>query len=72
MKLALQYLSDINGKPQAVQLPLADWQKVLAKLKKYEQTLKLKSDLTEAFEEVALLRNSKEKKQTLTDFLDEL
>ena len=72
MKLALQYLSDINGEPQAVQLPLADWQKVLAKLKKYEQTLKLKSDLTEAFEEVALLRNSKEKKQTLTDFLDEL
>lgn len=72
MKLALQYLSDIHGKPQAVQLPLADWEKVLAKLKKYEQTLKIKSDLSEAFAEVELLKNSKEKKQTLTDFLDEL
>jgi hypothetical protein len=72
MKLALQYLSDINGKPQAVQLSLTDWEKVLAKLKKYEQTLKLKSDLTEAFNEVALLKNSKGKKDTLTDFLNEL
>lgn len=72
MKLALQYLSDINGKPNAVQLPLNDWEKVLYKLKKYEQALKIKSDLKEAFEEVALLRKSKEKKQTLTDFLHEL
>ena len=72
MKLALQYLSDINGKPQAVQLPLTDWEKVLSKLKKYEQALSIKTDLKEAFEEVALLRKSKEKKQTLTDFLNEL
>jgi hypothetical protein len=72
MKLALQYLNDINGKPKAVQLSLADWEKVLAKLKKHEQTLRIKSDLTEAFEQVALLKKSKEKKQTLTDFLDEL
>jgi len=72
MKLALQYLSDVNGKPQAVQLSLTDWEKVLARLKRYEQTLKIKSDLIEAFEEVALLKNSTEKKQTLTDFLNEL
>lgn len=72
MKLALQYLSDINGTPKAVQLSLTDWEKVLAKLKKYEQALKLKTDLTEAFNEVALLKNSKEKKGTLTDFLNEL
>jgi hypothetical protein len=72
MKLALQYLNDVNGKPKAVQLSLTDWEKVLTKLKKYEQKLKIKSDLTEAFEEVALLRKSNEKKQTLTDFLDEL
>jgi hypothetical protein len=72
MKLALQYLNDVNGKPKAVQLSLTDWEKVLAKLKKYEQTLRIKSDLTEAFAEVALLRKSKEKKQSLTDFLNEL
>jgi hypothetical protein len=56
VKLALQYLNDVTGKPNAVKLSLTDWGKVLAKLKKYEQTLKIKSDLTEAFEEVALLR----------------
>ncbi|MEP6610603.1 MAG: hypothetical protein ABJA76_01915 [Mucilaginibacter sp.] len=72
MKLALQYLSDVHGKPKAVQLSLSDWEKVLTRLKKYEQTLKIKSDLTEAFKEVVLLKNSSEKKQTLTDFLNEL
>lgn len=72
MKLALQYLSDFDGNTNAVQLPINDWQKVLAKLKKYEQTLKLKFDLEEAFEEVATLKKSKQPKQTLTDFLNEL
>jgi len=46
--------------------------KVLNKLKKYEQTLKLKSDLKEALEEVTILRKSKIKKQTLNDFLNEI
>ena len=72
MKLALQYLSDINGKPQAVQLPFNDWEKVIAKLKKYEQTLKLKSDLQEAYENVGILKKSKAKKETLTEFLNGL
>ena len=72
MKLALQYLSDVNGKLQAVQLPLNDWEKVIAKLKKYEQTLKLKSDLQEAYEDVAILKKSKAKKETLTEFLNGL
>jgi hypothetical protein len=39
MKLALQYLSDSDGNPQAVQLSLTDWEKVVTRLKKYEQTL---------------------------------
>ncbi len=72
MKIDVQYVSDSNGKTQAVQLPLSEWEKVVAKLRKYEQILKIKSDLKEAFEQVALLRKSKVKKQTLTDFLDEL
>ena len=42
------------------------------KLKKYEQTLKIKSDLKYAFDQVAELRKSKKKKQTLKDFLNEL
>ena len=72
MKIALQYVSDENGKTQSVQLPITDWEKVLAKLKKYEQTLKIKTDLTEAFEQVAQLRKSKAKTQSLKDFINEL
>ncbi len=72
MKIALQFLSDSSGKTQSVQLPITDWEKVLAKLKKYEQTLKIKSDLQEAFNQVAELRKSKAKKQSLNDFLNEL
>ncbi len=72
MKVALQYLSDMDGNTQAVQLPIAEWEKVLNKLKKYEQALKLKSDLKEAFEQVALLKNSSGHKQTLNEFLSEI
>jgi hypothetical protein len=72
MKIALQYVSDSDGKTQSVQLPLTDWEKLLSKLKKYEQTLKIKTDLKEAFDQVAQLRKSKGKKQTLNDFLNEL
>lgn len=53
MKLEFQYLNDKGDNIQAVQLPLTDWEKVLSKLKKYEQELKLKSDLKEAFIQVA-------------------
>jgi len=72
MKIALQYVSDSDGKTQSVQLPLTDWEKILAKLKKYEQALKIKEDLKVAFQQVAELRKSKSKKQTLNDFLNEL
>jgi NADH dehydrogenase FAD-containing subunit len=72
MKIALQYISDSAGKTRSVQLPLSDWEKLLTKLKKYEQALKIRTDLKEAFEQVAQLRKSKGKKQTLNDFLNEL
>ena len=72
MKIALQYVSDSSGKTQSVQLPITDWEKLLSKLTKYEQKLKIKSDLTEAFQQVSSLRKSKAKKQTLNDFLNEL
>ncbi len=72
MKIELQYLNDINGNTQAVQLPLTEWERVLNKLRKYEQALKLKSDLKEAFEQVAILKQSKGYKQTLNEFLNEL
>lgn len=72
MKIELQYVNDMNGETKAVQLPLIDWEKVLNKLKKYEQALKLRSDLKEAFKEVASLKKQKGPKQTLNEFLNEL
>ncbi|MEO8961823.1 MAG: hypothetical protein ABI325_08080 [Ginsengibacter sp.] len=72
MKIVLQYVNDIHGKTQAVQLPLTEWEKVLNKLKKYEQALKLKSDLKEAFKQVAILKQTKVHKQTLNEFLNDL
>lgn len=72
MKIALQYVSDLNGNPQAVQIPVREWEKVLSRLRKSEQVLKLKSDLKIALKQVDALRKSKAKKQTLTDFLNEL
>jgi len=48
------------------------WEKILNKLKKYEQALKLRSDLKEAFEQVAILKQTKGHKQTLNEFLNEL
>ena len=72
MKLAIQYLNDSHGTIQAVQLPLSDWEKVLGKIKKYEQTLKIKSDLKEAFDEVSMMKKSNGKKQSLNEFLDGL
>lgn len=72
MKLALQFLTDQNGATQAVQLPLADWQRLINRLNKYEQAFKLKADLEEALGQVRQLRNSGQLKQTLTEFLVEL
>jgi hypothetical protein len=72
MKIAVQYVNDINGNTQAVQLPLNEWEKVLNKLRKYEQALKLRSDLKEAFDQVSILKKQKGQKQILKDFLNEL
>jgi hypothetical protein len=72
MKIALQYVNDIDGNTQAVQLPITEWEKILSKIRKYEQALKLRSDLKEALEQVAILKQSKGPKQTLKEFLNEL
>ncbi len=72
MKSALQYVNDVNGNIQAVQVPVMDWKNLLNKLKKYEQILKVKSDLTKAFGEVEQMQKGILKKQTLSSFLDEL
>ncbi len=72
MKTAVQYLNDHKGNTRAVQLPITQWTRLMNRLTKYEQMLKLKSDLTRSFEEVRKMRLGKIKKQSLQDFLNEL
>lgn len=72
MKIALKYVSNSDGITHSVHVPLSDWEKLLNKLKKYEQALKIKSDLKEAFEQVIQMRKAKSIKQTLNDFLNKL
>lgn len=68
----IQYVNDSSGNTQAVQLPLSDWKKLLTKVRKYEQMLKMKNSLIEAYDQVETMKRSKAKKQTLTDFLNDL
>jgi len=72
MKISLQYLNDINGKTQAVQMPISDWKKIIAKLRKYEQAIKLRGDIKEALNQVTALNRSNKHKQTLKEFLIEV
>ena len=72
MKTAVQYLNDQKGNTRAVQLPLTQWNRLINKLNRYEQMLKIKSDLTKSFEEVKKMQQGKIKKQSLQDFLNEL
>ena len=72
MKAAIQYVNDHKGNAQAVQVSISQWTRLMNRLSKYEQMLKLKSDLTQSFEEVKKMRQGKIKKQSLQDFLNEL
>ena len=72
MKIPVQYVNDEDGRVKAIQVPISEWKKVLTKLKKYEQALSLKSDLSTAFEQVARLRKTKGSKESLKEFLNGL
>jgi hypothetical protein len=72
MKIPVQYVNDEDGNVKAIQVPITEWKKVLTKLKKYEQALNMKTDLSEAFEQVAQLRKTRGSKETLKDFLNGL
>ncbi|MBL7732057.1 MAG: hypothetical protein JNM88_12825 [Chitinophagaceae bacterium] len=72
MRTAIQYINDPKGKTKAVQLPISQWTRLMNKLSKYEQLLKLKSDLEQSFGEVKKMNQGKIKKQSLQDFLNGL
>jgi hypothetical protein len=68
----IQYLTNLQGQKQGVQMSLKEWEKVMAQLRHYEQLLQLKSDLNEAMQEAKLMQEGKLKKQSLTDFLQDV
>ena len=68
----IQYLTDMKGQKQGVQMSLTEWEKVMAQLRYYEQILRLKTDLKEAFDDVKAMQGGTTKKQTLSDFLNEV
>lgn len=72
MGLSIQYLNDEAGNTKAVQIPIEEWKKLVVKISTYEQTLKIKSDLVEAFSQVDQMRSGKIEKQSMINFLNEL
>jgi hypothetical protein len=66
------FVNDKKGNVKAVQIPIRQWDALTKRIRKYEQALKIKSDLKQAFREVKLMQLGKIKKQTLSQFLDEL
>jgi hypothetical protein len=72
MKMEVQYVCDHKGRPKAVQVPVEDWEKLLSKLKKYEQALKIRTDLKEAYSQVEALKKSRARKTSLSEFVNEL
>jgi hypothetical protein len=72
MKTQVQYLNDHKGNTRAVQVSITQWTTLMKRLDKYEQMLKLKSDLSRAFAEVKKIQQGKIKKQSLQSFLNEL
>ena len=72
MRLSVQYVNDMKGKVQAVQVPVGEWERLLKSMKSLQQRLKMKSDLTEALAEVKLKRAGKLKLNTLDEFLSGL
>ena len=71
MKAPLHYVNDADGNVQAVQVPVQQWNKLIEKLRHYEQLLKLRSTLGTALDQVEQMRSGKLKKRTLKDVLRE-
>lgn len=71
MDLIINYVTDQNGEPKAVQIAYEDWQRIEKLLESYKAFELLKSDLTDAFNEVKHLKKDKNLRISLNDFLTE-
>jgi len=69
MKVPMHYVNDAEGNLEAVQIPVVEWEKLMATMKRYEQLLKVRSDLSEALEQVKRMRAGKLRKRSLISAL---
>jgi coenzyme F420-reducing hydrogenase delta subunit len=72
MKLNIQYINNEKGEIQGIQMSIKEWEKLMKKLKQYEQIIKIRSDLQKAIDEITELNKKRKAKQTLNDFLNEI
>ena len=69
--LKVNYVTDDNGQPTAVQISYEDWQEISKQLSVFEEYIALKEELTTSFKEVKSLKKDQSKRVTLNDFLNE-
>ena len=72
MTFNLQYVTNKNGRPRAVQVPIKEWERLIKDYKHAKQISKMKNDLAEAISEIEEIKKGKKKSVLLKDFLNEL
>ncbi len=71
----LQYITDTKGHKSAVQLPLKDWEQIQRDLEELNRLRNKKifmTELSEAVEEMKLIKEGKKEARNADDFLNEL
>jgi hypothetical protein len=72
MKDRVRLYYDTDGKPKTVEMSYAQYKKLMDRIRKYEQAMKIKEDLQVAFDEVRDLEKTGRKPKNLKDFLHEI
>ena len=69
MKERVRLHYDAAGKPKKVEMSYAQYKRLMDRIRKYEQAMKIKEDLQVAFNEVKELEKSGRKPKPLKDLL---
>lgn len=72
MEIQIKHITDTNGKVEAVQIPIEDWENVQSLIKKLRQGHDIKKSLARSAKEVKEMMAGKRKKKTIEDFMNEL
>ncbi len=68
--MTLQYVTNTEGVPVAVRIPLLEWEKLMQELGELRRKIEVLQGIKEGIIEVRKARKEKRKLQTLTDFLN--